>query len=68
MMLSAGVVKVCVFRHREQIVKNSNVFDLCMFSYAPEMLRFSVYLHDFVNALVKIVMWKLECLCVFFLF
>ena len=67
MVFSAGVLKVCVFRHREQIVKNSNVFDLRMFSYAPEMLRFSVHLHDVVNALAKIVMWKLQCLCVLLL-
>ena len=33
----AGVLKVCVFCHREYAVKNSNVFDLGMFSCAPEM-------------------------------
>ena len=63
-MLFAGVVKVCVFRHREFISKSSNVFDLGMFSRTPEMLCFTMQFHDFVNALVKKMMWKLECLCV----
>ena len=53
--------------HREEIVKISNVFDLGMFSCAPETLCSTVHFHDFVNALVKIVMWKFECMCVLLL-
>ena len=35
-----------------------------MFSRAPETLCFTVHVHDFVNARVKIVMWKFECIYV----
>ena len=63
MMLSADVLKVCVsvianIFHPEYIVKSSYVFDLGMFSCASGMLCFTLHFHDFVNALVKIVMWK----------
>ena len=61
---------VC-FCHHEYIVKNNNVFDSGMFSCAPEVhisLCFTMHFHDFVNALVKIVMCKFECLCVCFHF
>ena len=66
-MCSAGVLKMDVFRHREYILKNGNVFDLDMFSCAPEMVSFTMHFNDFLNALVKTVMWKLECSCVLLL-
>ena len=66
-MCSAGVLKMDVFRYREYIVTNGNVFDLDMKICAPEMLSFTMHFHDFLNALVKIVMWKLKCSCVLLL-
>ena len=63
-MLVAGVLKLGVFRRREYIVKNMNVFVLGIFSCAQETLCFTMHFYDVVNALVKMVMWKLECLCV----
>ena len=44
------------FRYREYIAKNSNVFDVGTFSCAPEMLRFTLHSHEFINAVVTIVM------------
>ena len=61
-----GVLKVRVFGHQDYVVKSNNVFDLGMFSCAPEVhksLCFTMRFHDFVNALEQIVMCKLECVC-----
>ena len=66
MMFSVDLLKVRVF-HREDSVKNSNVFALGMFSCAREMLCFTMRCHDVGNALVKVVMWKSGCLCVLLL-
>ena len=62
MMFSVGVLKFRVFCHQEDIVKNNEVSDFGMFSRAPEVhnsLCLTLHFHDFVNALVKIVMCKL---------
>ena len=68
MVLSLGVLNMCAFCHQEYNVKNNNVLELGMFSCAAEVhnsLCFTMHFHDFVNALVKVVMCKLECLCAF---
>ena len=55
------------FRHHEDVAKKYNVFYLGMFSCAPKVhksLCFTMRFHEFVNAFVNIVMFKLECLCV----
>ena len=51
------------FCNHEYVAKNNHVFDFGMFSCAPEVhksLCFTMHVHDFVNALVKLVLCNLE--------
>jgi hypothetical protein len=69
----AGVLKVCVFviaNISQQIAMSLIWACYGMFSCAPEMLCFTMHVHEFVNAFVKIMMWTLDrvCVCVCFYF
>ena len=69
MMAFRGVLEMCAFCHHEYVAKNNHVFDLGLFSCAPgvyKSLCFTMCFHDFVNALVKLVLciseWSLTFL------
>ena len=65
----AGVLKVCVFviANTSQKIAMSLIWACYgMFSCAPEMVCFTMHVHEFVNAFVKIMMWTLDHVCVLY--
>ena len=48
---------------QKNMMLSAGVLKVCAFTCAQEMLCFTMHFHDTVNALAKMVMWKLACLC-----